>query len=643
MTLNNSTLNTNAVKSGTGWTLDVTPCNLLPNTSIRDFVVFLDGNLQGNSDFTKLTPNTIQYNGNALPSNTTVEVRRLTPPDRVQEVQFGTRFSSALFEAELNRIARRNFEYDLNGTLGDATFTAPQIIDETFGTTWATDVNNGATRRSIYDEMQLKADVDDPAFTGTPTAPTVALSTANSQIATTLYVNDKIVAELQGDPTLGDGSTLQSSPLVTDDSDQIATTKFVDDKIDDELQNNAFNLNASTALVASPNSSSLTTQVATTQSVDDRIDTRFSNSPALGGAPTAPTMSVGNANTRVATTAFVHNLLDSGTQLGDGTTLASKPIFSADNTEVASTQWVRDIFQFSPSLGNNSTAETPPTTDDSTRISTTAFVDDRIDFRFLSSPVLDNFAELQSNPPTSNASTRIATTGYVNNVLSADPSLGGDSTLQSTPATGSDSTQIATTAYVRNVLGNSPVLGGNPTAPNASILNDSQQVATTAYVRDLLQNFYNQREVFAYRVFQQTLPDSFTDAKIEINTREYDDAGDFDTVNNEYTVPFDGLYSFQGRVRLFHSSSVSDISELALGLRVENFGGINRSLYGSGFKSNFDLYYEYNGIVNMTLRLTAGTKVWLIARGEASNATNIEVSSGLEETWFSAVMLRRDF
>jgi len=107
MTVDNSTLAVSATKSGTGWTIDVTDCNLTTDLTVKDFLVTFDGgtSYESNSDFTKLSATSLQYDGAAIGSST-VQVYRDTPVTRIQEVTYGDRMTSDLWEDEFNRIHR---------------------------------------------------------------------------------------------------------------------------------------------------------------------------------------------------------------------------------------------------------------------------------------------------------------------------------------------------------------------------------------------------------------------------------------------------------------------------------------------------------------------------------------------------------
>ena len=130
-------------------------------------------------------------------------------------------------------------------------------------------------------------------------------------------------------------------------------------------------------------------------------------------------------------------------------------------------------------------------------------------------PVYDNITITNSTadtPDTSDNSSKIATTAYVNSLISSlnigsGGGSGGEFTLDSPRFTGTptaptaninnNSTQIATTAFVKNVVNSqmssilttdSPQLEGIPTAPTAAAGTSTTQIATTAFVKTAIDN-----------------------------------------------------------------------------------------------------------------------------------------------------------
>jgi len=107
-----------------------------------------------------------------------------------------------------------------------------------------------------------KADLESPVFTGTPTAPTAALGTNDTQIANTAFVAAAIAALVNSSPAALD--TLQELAAALGNDPNFATT--------------ITNLIGTKANIASP---------------------------SFTGTPTAPTAAVGANDTQIATTAFV--------------------------------------------------------------------------------------------------------------------------------------------------------------------------------------------------------------------------------------------------------------------------------------------------------------------------------------------------
>ena len=144
-----------------------------------------------------------------------------------------------------------------------------------------------------------------PAFTGTPTAPTAALGTNTTQLATTAFVKarsdaDKISPAFTGTPT---APTAAEGTNTT----QLASTAFV------------------------------TTAVAT---LSDTVSTIYAplNTPAFIGVPTAPTATVTTNTAQIATTAFVQNNKVSPAFSGVPTTTTAAE--GTSTAQIASTSYV---------------------------------------------------------------------------------------------------------------------------------------------------------------------------------------------------------------------------------------------------------------------------------------------------------------
>jgi len=191
-------------RSGTGWTIDTTLANLDPDTLLKDFVILFGAVVQPNTSFTKLSAVSVRYDGSSI-GTTTVQLRRRTPIDPASVVLYGERFSSAVWNREINRVSRRAAEYESFGigSIGDVTGVPS---NSAYGIAWATDTIFAPTRQAVYDKIQsvvaayIAADavintslatyapLASPTLTGVPTAPTPATTSNSTQLQTTAGV-----------------------------------------------------------------------------------------------------------------------------------------------------------------------------------------------------------------------------------------------------------------------------------------------------------------------------------------------------------------------------------------------------------------------------------------------------------------------
>jgi hypothetical protein len=211
----------------------------------------------------------------------------------------------------------------------------------TYGTALAADLAN-------------KANIASPTFTGTPTAPTPASSDNSTKLATTEFVQaatagialqasvdakaDKNSPTFTGTPSLPTGTTgvTQAS---SDNSTKLATTEFVQ---------------------------AATAGIALQASVDAKAD---KNSPTFTGTPSLPTGTTGvtqassDNSTRLATTEFVQAATA-------GIALQASVDAKADKNS--------PIFTGTPSLPTGTTGVTQASSDNSTKLATTAYVDAQV-------------------------------------------------------------------------------------------------------------------------------------------------------------------------------------------------------------------------------------------------------------------------
>jgi hypothetical protein len=200
------------------------------------------------------------------------------------------------------------------------------------------------TWAAIATEAYVETQKNSPAFTGVPTAPTAAVGTANTQIATTAFViNGPQFAGVPRAPTAAVGTA----------TTQLATTEFVTNS-----PQFAGVPRAPTAAVGTAN-----TQIATTEFV--------ANSPQFIGSPTAPTAQSNTNNNQLATTAFVQAQKDSPEFVG--VPRAPTAAVSTANTQIATTAFVQ-AQKDSPEFVGVPQAPTAAAGTANTQIATTAFV-----------------------------------------------------------------------------------------------------------------------------------------------------------------------------------------------------------------------------------------------------------------------------
>ncbi len=189
------------------------------------------------------------------------------------------------------------------------------------------DTTHAPSRNAVFDALALKAPLASPALTGVPTAPTAAVATNTTQLATTAFV----VAEIAASGGAG---------LVIDSIADADTTHA-------PSRNAVFDALALKAPLASP---------------------------TFTGVPAGPTASVGTNTTQLATTAFVVAEIAASGGVG-----VIDSIADADTTNAPSRNAVFDALALkaplaSPVLTGTPEAPTAGPGTNTTQIATTAFV-----------------------------------------------------------------------------------------------------------------------------------------------------------------------------------------------------------------------------------------------------------------------------
>lgn len=160
----------------------------------------------------------------------------------------------------------------------------------TFDSTPTSGSTNPVTSGGINTALGKKANLASPTFTGTPKAPTAAAATDNTQIATTAFVHDVADGKADAATTLA-GYGITDAYTKSEVDAAIATGTALD--IDDAPTSGSAHLVKSggvyTALAAKAPLAS----------------------PNFTGSPTAPTVSVFDNSTAIATTAYVNACVSS--------------------------------------------------------------------------------------------------------------------------------------------------------------------------------------------------------------------------------------------------------------------------------------------------------------------------------------------
>src|SRR5215472_12486452 len=353
--------------------------------------------------------------------------------------------------------------------------------------------------------------VTSPNFLGTPTAPTAAAGTDNTQLATTAFVNAAIssvgigvtsfegrtgAVTLQANDISAAGGLINPNVALTGvptaptasvgtSSTQIATTAFVSAAI---LAGSVTTFNG--------RSGAVTLAAADISGAGGALLA----SPSFTGVPVAPTAAPGTNTTQLATCAFVTSAL---------TTQAANPVPSFNGRQGVVTLTTADITGAggapiaSPNLTGTPTVPTATAGTSTTQAASTAFVMNAI---AASTAGVTSF-----NSRTGAVTLQANDVSAVGGALLSSPQFTGTPTAP-TPTAGDNSTNIATTAFVAHALSTaavtsfntrtgavtltladvtgvggaplaSPNFSGVPTVPTASVGTATTQAASTAFVQ----------------------------------------------------------------------------------------------------------------------------------------------------------------
>jgi hypothetical protein len=353
-----------------------------------------------------------------------------------------------------------------------------------------------------------------PAFGGTPTAPTAAVGTNTTQLATTAFVNatlGSIVQSFNGrtgaitltgqDIISAGGAPLDSPgltgvPLTPTAAAGTSTT---------QIASCAFVMAALAAAGAVQSFNGRTGAVTLLGNDVSAAGGALLAGPTFTGTPSAPTAPGGTATTQIATTAFVAQALAAGAvQSFNGrsgvVTLQASDITGAGGAPLNS-----------PALTGTPTAPTATAGTASGQLATTQFVANAL--------AAFGAGVLSFNTRTGAVTLTGTDIAGAGGALLASPAFTGSPTAP-TASAGTSNTQIATTAFVQAAVATatsgvssfnsrtgavtlqaadlsavggallaSPAFTGTPSGPTAAAGTSTTQLATTAFVQAALTSF----------------------------------------------------------------------------------------------------------------------------------------------------------
>jgi hypothetical protein len=337
------------------------------------------------------------------------------------------------------------------------------------------------------------APASSPALIGTPTTPTAAQGTQNSQIASTMFVANAIAAGTvtswngrQGGVslTLSDVMSVGGAPIASPVFTGVpAGTTAAPGTATTQLATCAFVTNAVVAASSGVVSFNGRNGAVTLQT-SDVVGAGGAPivSPTFTGTPAAPTPTAGDSSTKLATTAFV------------GTAIASLPagVATFNGRSGTVTLQLTDVTSVggaplaSPTFSGTPKAVTPTPGDNSINIATTAFVAAALPVAASTNPIMDGTAAIGTATPYARADH--VHPSDTSRYAASNPS-GFQTAAQVTaslgnylPLTGGTITGTLTTTSDLSTQGNLTVVGAaNTLTVNGSAYVGGQGVTYTTY------------------------------------------------------------------------------------------------------------------------------------------------------------------
>jgi hypothetical protein len=385
--------------------------------------------------------------------------------------------------------------------IASQTITAGNIASNTIT---GTNISLGAIQGANIDNATVTGTnlASSIALTGTPTAPTATTGDTTTQLATDAFVSTAVSTAVT---TLNNSITSSATP----DATTSATGKI-------QL---AGDLGGTGSTAAAP--------VITDSAITSN---KIATSIALAGTPTAPTGTMGDNSTQIATDEFVADAIAGvnadlltyifASATPDATTSATGKVqLAGDLAGTGSTAAAPVItdsaitsnkIATSVALAGTPTAPTATSGDTTTQIATDAFVAAAV-----------NGAVTTLNNSITSSSTPDATTSATGKIQLAGD-LGGTGSTAAVPV-------ITDSAITSNKIATSIALAGTPTAPTGTMGDNSTQIATDEFVADAIAGV--NADLFTYIIASST-PDATTSATGKIQL-----AGDLGGTNSTAAAP----------------------------------------------------------------------------------------------------------
>lgn len=187
-----------------GWTgtVDVTLADLYTNLTVKDFKIYYNGTEQGTTEldkWTKTTRTQLTYSGvSALLQNDVVRIQRKTPLSVIQTVAPFETISSSAWNAEFDRVLRRDEEYEEFGL----TVAPTTVSDAVYSSGWNGVTDQAPSKNAVYDKINtIDSTISNLAkpihhmagrLTVTSGTPIVGSNASSTTIYYTPYLGDTI-------------------------------------------------------------------------------------------------------------------------------------------------------------------------------------------------------------------------------------------------------------------------------------------------------------------------------------------------------------------------------------------------------------------------------------------------------------------